>query len=149
MFVRTRFGPIGKTDDPLPKRRIDCGCNDAYLGIVRRNNAPHTGAHKAEQGNDMNYEQTSPSAAEMYFNHSIFGQLYTLIAEALQRGAPRRTAATRGREDAQATWLDRLDGWFWRQQQAEREAYLAASADVFELERRLEALDRGRGARYY
>ncbi|HET6801240.1 MAG TPA: DUF3563 family protein [Casimicrobiaceae bacterium] len=97
----------------------------------------------------MSYEQTSPSAAELYFNHGIFGQLYMLIAEALRRGAPRRTAATREPVGAQARWFDRLDGWFWRQQQAEREAYLAASVDVFELERRLEALDRGREARYY
>jgi hypothetical protein len=97
----------------------------------------------------MSHEQTSPSAAEMYFNHSIFGQLYMLIAGALQRGSRRRTAAPRGPEGAQATWFDRVDGWFWRQQQAEREAYLAASVDVLELERRLEALDRGREARYY
>ena len=108
----------------------------------------------------MSYDRTSPTAAETYFDHSIFGQLYTLIAEALQRSAPRRgsprPAATGlhaqptrrpDRSLDRRPLLDRLDAWFWRQQQAAQEAYLAGSQDVFELERRIEALDRG--GRYY
>ncbi|MDQ2917448.1 MAG: hypothetical protein M3R40_09910, partial [Pseudomonadota bacterium] len=38
------------------------------------------------------------------------------------------------------SWLDRLDAWFRRQEQKDREAYLARSRDVFELERRIELL---------
>ncbi|HEV2220011.1 MAG TPA: DUF3563 family protein [Casimicrobiaceae bacterium] len=39
--------------------------------------------------------------------------------------------------------LDRLDAWHFRQAQREREAYLARSTDVFDLERRIRAIERG------
>jgi hypothetical protein len=42
------------------------------------------------------------------------------------------------------SWLDRLDSWFWRQELASREAFLAGSADVVELEQRMRWLERGR-----
>jgi hypothetical protein len=100
----------------------------------------------------------SPNAAESYFNSSPFGQLYALLA--LTLGAiepPRRrpteapAAARSAQRDASPRMklLDRLDGWFWRQSQKERDAYLGASTDVFELERRIEALERGAIPRYY
>ena len=101
------------------------------------------------------YDLTSPNAAERYFDHSLLGQLYTLMAEALgKRTRQARPAATRLRAAAAAPTaralgiLDRLDGWFWRQEQKARDDYLATSADVFELERRIEALDRGAISRY-
>jgi hypothetical protein len=43
--------------------------------------------------------------------------------------------------------LDRLDAWFWRQRQSEHETYLAQSQDVYELERRMRALERSAGTR--
>ena len=101
------------------------------------------------------YEISSPSAAQLYFDRSIVGHLATLIAEALgKRGpgkpAPRTASATAHHPLAKRpTWLDRLDGWFWRQEQKEREAYLARSKDIFDLERRIRALERGDIARYY
>jgi len=86
---------------------------------------------------------SSPGAAELYFNQSIFGQLYALLAETLGRSdAGRARAADKADADA-GTLLDRLDAWFWRQRQRDHEAYLAGSRDVFELERRMEALERG------
>jgi hypothetical protein len=107
-----------------------------------------------------NYDIPSPNAAEMYFNHSIFGQLYTLIAETLGKTQQRSHKAggratvqhsppAEKREAPRQTLLDRLDAWFWRRVQKDREAYLAGSRDVFELERRIEALERGAIARYY
>ena len=45
--------------------------------------------------------------------------------------------------------LDRLDAWFWRQRQREQEAYLAQAQDVFELESRMRAIERGVGGRYH
>lgn len=42
--------------------------------------------------------------------------------------------------------FERLDSWFWRKRQSAREAYLARSADVFEVERRIRALERGAGS---
>ena len=78
---------------------------------------------------------------------------------ALERGAtllgdavlPRASRSER-RPSAAATagnLLDRLDTWFWRQRQRADEAYLAQSQDVFELERRIRALERSVGNRYY
>ena len=108
----------------------------------------------------MAHVHDSPTAAENYFNQTIFGRLYTLMAEALasERAAPggssRRqrpsTADAEGRSPARwsgatdrRSLADRLDGWFWRRIQKEREAYLAGSVDVFDLERRIAALQRG------
>jgi len=102
------------------------------------------------------YDLASPSAAERYFDASIFGQLYRLMADGLGAPAGRRLSGS-GRYDAPAVAaaprrtgiLDRLDRWFWRQEQKAREAYLAGSADVFELERRIRAMERGEITRYY
>lgn len=102
------------------------------------------------------YDLTSPHAAERYFDNSLLGQLYTLMADALgKRTRHVPPAATRPRAAAVALTaraaglLDLLDRWFWQQEQKARHDYLATSADVFELERRIEALDRGATSRYY
>lgn len=109
------------------------------------------------------HEISSPAAAERYFSNTFYGQLYRLFAETLggsdrSRRSARSQAASPKRRVAQptavttaprATLLDRLDGWFWRQLQKDREAYLARSRDVFELERRIRALERGEITRYY
>ena len=111
----------------------------------------------------MAHVHDSPTAAENYFNQTIFGRLYTLMAEALasERAAPggssrRQRPSTADSADAEGrsqarrsgatdrrSLADRLDGWFWRRIQKEREAYLAGSVDVFDLERRIAALQRG------
>jgi hypothetical protein len=39
--------------------------------------------------------------------------------------------------------LDRLDTWFWKQEMKEREAFLAKSTDIFDLEQRMRCLERG------
>ena len=45
--------------------------------------------------------------------------------------------------------LERFDRWLWRQQLREREAYLAESKDIYELEERIRRLERTVGSRYY
>ncbi len=45
--------------------------------------------------------------------------------------------------------FERLDAWFWRQRQSAHEAYLAQAGDVFEVERRIRALERSVGSKYY
>jgi hypothetical protein len=42
------------------------------------------------------------------------------------------------------SWLDRLDTWFWKQEMKRREEFLARSTDIFDLERRMRWLERGR-----
>ncbi len=59
---------------------------------------------------------------------------------------PRRTNASPSRS---AGIFERIDRWFWRQAQRERESYLAGSQDVFELEERIRRLERSVGSRYY
>jgi len=39
-------------------------------------------------------------------------------------------------------WLNAFDNWLYRQQVKQREAYLAQSKDIFELEARLRHLER-------
>jgi hypothetical protein len=41
-------------------------------------------------------------------------------------------------------WFDRLDTWFWKQEMKSREAFLARSTDIFDLEQRMRRLERGR-----
>lgn len=114
----------------------------------------------------------SPRAAELYFKDSIIGQLSAIVGEALARRSTaaedaRKVAVQAGRKPATAgnaaatpapapvaehkSLLDRLDAWHFRQAQREREAYLARSKDVFDLERRIRAIERGPGSmgRYY
>jgi len=52
-------------------------------------------------------------------------------------GAPASTRVRSG------NWLDRLDSWFWKQEMKSREAFLAQSTDVFDLEQRMRCLERG------
>jgi hypothetical protein len=99
---------------------------------------------------------TTPNAAERFFDTSVLGQLYMLMADALgpahksaSRGAATRRSISGVAVEPREGLLDRLDRWFWRQEQKAREAYLAGSRDVFDLERRIEAMDRGGIARYY
>lgn len=40
-------------------------------------------------------------------------------------------------------WLDRLEHWFWKREQQAREAYLAEATDIYDLEVRIRALERG------
>lgn len=40
------------------------------------------------------------------------------------------------------SWLTRLDTWLWKQEMKRREAFLAQSADIFDLERRMRMLER-------
>ena len=104
----------------------------------------------------MNTHETTPDAAMRYFDASIPGQLFLLMAAALapaprpvrrsdaEERLPTRPDAPRG-----DGILDRLDRWFWRQEQKARDAYLAQSHDIFDLERRMAALERGTISRYY
>jgi len=102
------------------------------------------------------YDGTTPDAALRYFDASIFGQLFSLMAAALapaHRPVPSSDADHRRSTRRDSAFghgiLDRLDRWFWRQEQKTRDAYLARSQDVFELERRIVALERGTISRYY
>jgi len=102
------------------------------------------------------YEISSPAAAELYFNQSFVGGVTTLVGALIDKiatGLSKRPSHRRGgatRDDARRQGvLDRLDRWFWQQQQKAQEAYLANAQDIFDLERRIEAIDRGAVRPYY
>lgn len=108
------------------------------------------------------YRISSPNAAELYFTNSIIGGACAMLAEAL--GGPRavrhaaRTAervAPPGNHPASPQapspkrWLDHVDAWLWNLRQKDLDSYLAGSADVFEVERRIAAIERGGVIPYY
>ena len=62
-----------------------------------------------------------------------------------QYGAARNappTSALATRAGKSPSWISRLDDWFYRQQLNAREAYLADSTDIFDLEQRIRQLER-------
>ena len=106
------------------------------------------------------YRISSPNAAELYFTNSIIGGACAMLAEALGGPRPRSvhvtvrsSASTRERAGRTAPpprrWLDRIDAWVWNQRQKDLDRYLAGSADVFELERRIATIERGSIGPYY
>ena len=102
------------------------------------------------------HDGTTPDAAMRYFDASIPGHLFSLMAAALapatppvRRGDADDRRSTRRDAASRDGILDRLDRWFWRQELKARDAYLSQSHDVFDLERRIAALERGGISRYY
>ena len=56
--------------------------------------------------------------------------------------APSAREAWEGPVIRKPGWFERFDQWAAKARQRDRERFLAESADIFELERRIEALDR-------
>ncbi len=85
--------------------------------------------------------------------------IFALMAKALTLAPPQAEPRERPGSDTDPAPIDaptrrrglleRLDHWFWRQQQRGVEAYLAQSADVFDLEARMRALQRNVPYPYY
>lgn len=64
------------------------------------------------------------------------------------RVAPGKSATTQSPR-GKPSLLERLDAWFWRQEQKDLHDWLAQSGDLFELERRIRDRGRGVGMRYW
>ena len=85
--------------------------------------------------------------------------IFPLLAKALM--FPARQADAIERRDVVAAaalaktparrrgFLERLEHWFWAQQQRDLEAYLSRSADVYDLEARIHAIERNKSIPYY
>ena len=90
-----------------------------------------------------------------FSEHSIVGSCIKLAqttffdslpanAEMKTPTAPEKMPAKRvTREGRLHRLVNRLDNWLYRQQVKQREAYLAESQDIFELEARIRHLERG------
>ena len=79
-------------------------------------------------------------------DRSLVGILAALTYGILDRAAPERNASKVTARPATGSvgLLDRLDTWFWKQEVASREAFLAKSADIVDLEQRMRWLEQGR-----
>ena len=75
-------------------------------------------------------------------SNTLAGVLATLthgiLLDADKRTRKESTPRVRSR-----SWLERLDSWFWKQEMKRREAFLAKSVDIFDLEQRMRRLERG------
>lgn len=80
---------------------------------------------------------------ELSHRASPFAHMIFLVSEALRFPWPELGPVEPRKATRRSSWLDRLDAWAWRQSQKDREAWLAQSKDLAELEARLRALDRG------
>ena len=71
---------------------------------------------------------------------STFSDVMPSKPETKARAISSRTTANRTRQ-GRRSWLSAFSDWIYRQQMKEREAYLAKSVDIFDLERRIRQLD--------
>ncbi len=76
-------------------------------------------------------------------DRSLVGVLAGLTYGILKRGAA-AVATDPAPTKPGRSWFDRLDTWFWKQELRSREAFLAQSADIVELEQRMRWLEHGR-----
>ena len=72
------------------------------------------------------------------------GLLALLTTHGILRSGRHAPVTNTAAKTASRGWLDSFDKWLWRQELRSFEAYLAQSADIFDLERRQRALERGR-----
>ncbi len=89
---------------------------------------------------------TTPTATEPGFIALCIQLAQATFTEVMPASAdpkkPADLSRTTARRPAEPGWITALGDWFHRQQVKEREAYLAQSADIFELERRIRYLER-------
>jgi hypothetical protein len=75
---------------------------------------------------------------------------HALIFDPLRRDRMPEKRPPRPAKKQSTGFLERIDRWFWRRAQREREAYLSGARDIFELEERIRRLERPPvGSRYY
>ena len=76
---------------------------------------------------------------------SLFGDALAIALAPFGGNKARRSTAQQAAAPSRPPrlgLLDRLDGWFTRQEQRQREAYLAQAQDIHDLERRMLHLER-------
>ena len=89
---------------------------------------------------------STPTAAEPGFIALCIELAQATFSDVIPRGdSPASTASSRTNDRSRAgrpSWSKRLNDWFYQQQVDQREAYLAQSTDIFDLERRIRHLER-------
>lgn len=89
-------------------------------------------------------------ATSFHSDNTTLWAAWTRLAHALMFDPLRRDEARpqRPRNGRSCRLLDRLDHWFWREAQREREAYLGGAGDIYEVERRMRKLERSPASWY-
>ncbi len=119
---------IDRTDRRDSILRLDPGAQQPYLSIMR----PIVPFLQSAQGpRDLRRISTNMLIRSSFPNlRSSFQAPDATSAEPARAASPRPTL------------VQRLDRWFWRQEQKSRERYLARVVDRFDFERRLRHIDR-------
>jgi hypothetical protein len=141
---------IGVLDDADPKLRFAlCICRRHSVPVHRAIRARHAIRADPAEGTHM---KTQSSAL---YDNSLAGILARLTHGILHDANDRvqnkgvspaiasPTAARAMPARIMQGWLDRLDIWFWTQEMKHRDAFLARSIDIFDLEQRMRCLERG------
>jgi hypothetical protein len=104
-----------------------------YIEIVQRTNTAATKGTRMMRNTEFALQESG-----------ALGLLALLTTHGILRSALRAPEANVVAKTKSPGWFDRFDTWLWRQELRSFEAYLAQSDDIFDLERRQRALERGR-----
>lgn len=104
--------------------------------------------HGSDRAPAAEEKQVSPMS-HAFNEYSLMGTCIRLAQSTFQQAMPAAlpidmpVSADEPRVSVWRRLAETLDDWFYRQQVREREAYLAQAQDIFDLENRLRAYDRG------
>ena len=89
---------------------------------------------------------TTPTANDPGFIAQCIHLAQATFSEEMPTKAEPRGSAdlsrTTAKKASEPRWMTALGNWFYQQELKDREAYLAKSTDIFDLERRIRALER-------
>ncbi len=85
---------------------------------------------------------TTPTATEPGFIALCIQLAQATFSDVMPSTADAKAPADRPRAANEPVWMTKLGNWFHRQEVKNREAYLAQSTDIFDLERRIRYLER-------
>jgi hypothetical protein len=134
---------ISQTNLLDSKERLDEFPARPYVVIVRCTNIARP-AHEANRSTPMRFAtalEPDPSFLTLCIKtaQSTFSDVMPSFDDP---GAPATAPKTRAASaDRGRSWTSAISDWFYRQQVAKREAYLADATDIFDLERRMRQYD--------
>ena len=85
---------------------------------------------------------TTPTMTEPGFIALCIQLAQATFSDVMPSKADPKTPAALPRAPKEPDWITALGNWFHRQEVKNREAYLAQSTDIFDLERRIRYLER-------
>jgi hypothetical protein len=99
--------------------------------------APRVNSHQVT----VHQAEIRMSTARFHPDQKLFSGAFAVMTEALAHLPRAARPAPAARAPRLGFW-DRVDAWYWRCQQRDREAYLAGAQSIAEIENRIRELDR-------